>query len=117
MPIPARALLSLLSLLLAPGLCWAAAPPSSERASLPEAALFRLGSTQYRGDGVAGDAALSPDGKLLAVTERSGVRLWDLASGRLVRSLEFAKPDVVDRVYFSPDGKVIAAVTPRAVHV
>ncbi|HEY5316169.1 MAG TPA: WD40 repeat domain-containing protein, partial [Pirellulales bacterium] len=56
----------------------------------------------------------SPDGKLLAsgggAPSRSGeLKLWDLASGKLVRSLGDAHSDTVLGVRFSPDGQLLAS--------
>jgi RNA polymerase sigma factor (sigma-70 family) len=54
--------------------------------------------------------AVTPDGKALATAcEYGGIRLWDLAGGRLLASL----PEAVGpghRLAFSPDGKVLATV-------
>ena len=56
---------------------------------------------------------LSPDGKLLATgggePSRSGeVKLWEIASGRLVRSWDTLHSDTVFAVRFSPDGSRLA---------
>jgi WD40 repeat protein len=56
----------------------------------------------------------SPDGKLLAsgggAPSRSGeLKLWDVASGKLVRSLPDAHSDTVLGVRFSPDGQLLAS--------
>ncbi|WP_435005268.1 c-type cytochrome domain-containing protein [Tundrisphaera lichenicola] len=55
----------------------------------------------------------SPDGKLMATgggePSRSGeVKIWDVASGDLVRSLETLHTDTVFAVRFSPDGSKLA---------
>lgn len=51
-------------------------------------------------------AAFSPDGKSLAVHNRSKVILWDLASGR--ERVAFALPEAANAMAFSPDGKTVA---------
>jgi WD40 repeat protein/serine/threonine protein kinase len=58
--------------------------------------------------------AFSPDGKLLASSDRSTVKLWDLATGKSVRSLN--APDVY-RLAFSPDSKALATVGRQRVWV
>lgn len=52
--------------------------------------------------------ALSPDSKLLAsIHDDYAVRLWETATGKLVR--EYAEPDDVGSIAFSPDGKLLAS--------
>ncbi|MCI0455899.1 MAG: sigma-70 family RNA polymerase sigma factor [Gemmataceae bacterium] len=68
-----------------------------------------LKTPAYRGESVM----FSPDGKWLAdcSDDRPTVRVWDVASGRLLHRLEL--PDHAyywhRRAVFSPDGKVLAA--------
>ncbi len=53
--------------------------------------------------------AFSPDGKLLASGSfEETVKLWDVASGQLVRSLMGRHTLDVRSVAFSPDGKLLA---------
>jgi WD40 repeat protein len=53
--------------------------------------------------------AFSPDGQLLAPGfDDDTIKLWDVANGRLVRTLE-GHTDVVLSVAFSPDGKILAS--------
>jgi WD40 repeat protein len=76
---------------------------------LPPFALFRTGSLRDQHD-VAGPLSFSPDGQLLAATERdaASIRLWDAATGKKIRSL----PGHSRRVWcfcFSADGKSLAS--------
>jgi WD40 repeat protein len=54
--------------------------------------------------------AISPDGKLVAIGERSAVRVWDMATGRLLRPLGSGKPYDSGgfSLTFSPDGLLLA---------
>jgi WD40 repeat protein len=54
--------------------------------------------------------APSPDSTLLASTDGESVKLWKLSDGSLVGNLPVGvKRDLMNRVSFSPDGKLIAA--------
>src|SRR2546421_138757 len=66
-----------------------AAEPPRPRADaqgdpLPAAALARLGTGRLRVEGFGMSTTLSPDGKLLAVRGREGLRLLDPATGKEV---------------------------------
>ena len=58
----------------------------------------------------AGAVAVSPDGKLVATTDRNGeVHLWDAATAKLQRTLDIGDAWWAYRVVFSRDGTRIAA--------
>jgi sugar lactone lactonase YvrE len=60
-------------------------------------------------------AAVSPDGKWLASTGGSDIRLWDAATGKLHREIE-ANPSVWS-LAFSPDSKTLASGGNGIVHL
>jgi RNA polymerase sigma factor (sigma-70 family) len=81
---------------------------------LPPGALLRLGTVRFRhGLGVY-SVAYSPDGRLIASTGGDGaVRLWDAATGRLVREVARRPQREATFAVFSPDGKLLALGGPQ----
>jgi WD40 repeat protein len=60
---------------------------------------------------LGGCLAFSPDGKLLATeNEDHTIRLWDRASGKVIRQFRGHR-DSVSAVVFSPDGKLLASAS------
>ncbi|HVF10544.1 MAG TPA: hypothetical protein VNA16_07070, partial [Abditibacteriaceae bacterium] len=55
--------------------------------------------------------AFSPDGKTLASGDGLDARLWDVKTGKLMRTL--TSPNRVFSVVFSPDGKTLASGGPN----
>src|SRR5436305_6864779 len=76
--------------------------------SLPEGALARLGTARFRG--WIRCFALSPDGKTLALGDPYTLRLFDVASGKELRTIRTGERFGSDALTFSPDGKVLAGM-------
>jgi WD40 repeat protein len=75
---------------------------------LPEGAVARLGPARFRLPLWGGRfACLSPDGKLLAATDRDYVRLLEVATGKVVRHLP---GNSGESLAFSPDGKSLVSM-------
>jgi WD40 repeat protein len=55
----------------------------------------------------ANRVAFSPDGKLIATGEDKAINLWDVTSGKLVRSRP-SRNDKITCMAFSPDSKILA---------
>jgi WD40 repeat protein len=85
-------------------------PPASEPAFL----LARLGDSRLRHPAPVRSLALSADGKLLAVTTKSGasVYLWDVDTARLVHELRIGNEQTayLTLVGFAPDAKRLLAI-------
>ncbi len=81
-------------------------------AELPDGRLrHRLRHKREQPDDDLTDLAFSPGGALLATAGRDGnVRLWDLAAGRVVRTLG-GHPGGALCVAFSPDGTTLASTS------
>jgi len=70
---------------------------------LPDGAFARLGTARFRALGYA--AALSPDGKTLAVcTDCDAIGLLDTATGREVRRIQLPGVCRIAQLVFAPDG-------------
>ena len=102
-----KAILGLLLVAL-PVLAAPAGDPPVQAEKLPEGALFRIGSPRLRhGRAAVICVALSPDGKVLASVGNDQLgKLWDLATGKLLRELK-GHTGGVQGVAFTPDGKQV----------
>jgi WD40 repeat protein len=91
----------------------AAEPPrfDAQGDPLPAEALARLGTLRFKHGGTIVVLSLSADGKLLATgADDNVIRLWDVASGKLLR--RFEKLSAAGAAYslaLAPDGKSLAA--------
>ena len=64
------------------------------------------------GTGQVISVAFSPDGTTLAASDSSGdIRIWDLATASVVRTLAASRSGPVTAVAFSPDGRTVAAAS------
>src|SRR5438477_1652306 len=72
---------------------------------LPDGAIARLGTLRFR---PGGRCFLHPDGKKLLTSDGSRLHVWDLASGRLLRTIVHGGQMFFD-LRVSSDGKLFAA--------
>src|SRR5713226_2188846 len=79
---------------------------------LPEGAILRIGNTRFRAGEPMAYPVVSPDGKLLAAAGSRSIYVWDLQTGRIVRSFRAQVPRLPysssSVLAFSPDGKQLA---------
>ena len=76
---------------------------------VPAGAVARLGSVRFRNDGTLSTLSFSADGRtLLTVSNESTMRLWETATGRLLReSRPVIRGISVQAAALSPDGRLI----------
>jgi WD40 repeat protein len=86
---------------------------------LPPGALARLGSARLRCEGGRAALAFAPDGQTLALgtagNEGTAIRLIDLATGKELRRIRDYE-GWIERLAFSPDGKLLAGSAGEAVY-
>lgn len=58
--------------------------------------------------------ACSPDGRTVAIAERVGVRLWDMATGKEISRLSSETRNWYYEIIFSPDGNSLATINSNA---
>jgi WD40 repeat protein len=74
---------------------------------LPQRGLVRLGTQRFRGAGES--LAISPDGKTIAAVG-SSVRLFDAATGAVLKDIPFASDNYTRQIAYSQDGKRLALI-------
>jgi WD40 repeat protein len=107
-----RPLLLVLALLAVGPTPAAAAPPRYDDFGdlLPPGAVARIGTVRLRQSSEVCVVTWSPNGKLLATGgRRDGVRLWDAATGKLVRLLPAKVGQGVFYTCFSPDSTLLVS--------
>jgi len=70
---------------------------------------LRLGGGDAASRGMMDGIVFSPDGKLLASIQGDLVRLWDPATGKVVRTIDKG----IVSIAFSPDGTHLAGTQPK----
>ena len=82
MAVPARSILAILFVLTLSATTSFGAPPEIPR---PEGMIRKIGTARFRAAGQVHEIGVSPGGDLLIAQNVGGeVRIWDIASGRLV---------------------------------
>lgn len=77
---------------------------------LPPGAIARLGTVRLRHSGRVNVVAFAPDGTaLISGDEKGEMRLWDPATGKLLRTFVDPLHHCVGALAFSPDGKWFAS--------
>jgi WD40 repeat protein len=77
---------------------------------LPKYARARLGNTRFHNGDSVNQVLYTPDGKsMVAVGRSSPVRVWDSATGRIIREIGAAGINYQE-IALSPDGKTLATV-------
>jgi WD40 repeat protein len=80
---------------------------------LPNGAIARLGTLRFRLGGSVKRAALSPHGKVFAVSEGSAIRLCDPTTGRELHRLAAQ----ADELVFAPDSRLLASRSNSDIHL
>src|SRR5580700_4115151 len=73
--------------------------------ALPSGAVARIGSARLAGS--AREIAYSPDGKYV-FSAFDSIRVWNAATGQLIREMARTPGSVVHTLAISPDGRLVA---------
>jgi WD40 repeat protein len=69
-------------------------------------------ATLTRFNNLINTLAISPDGQTLASGDNIGViKLWDLSTGKLIRTIPAAHSNTVTKIAFTPDGKTLVSAS------
>ncbi len=68
-------------------------------------------------DKAAWGLALAPDGKTLLSVVENTARLWDVATGKVVRPFRAQQGSLGGSIVYSPDGKTVAATEENLIHL
>ena len=78
---------------------------------LPEGAISQLGTARYRHMEWGKSFHFADSKRLISFAERGGARVWDVATGKLLRKIGSGDPYVHHRCSTTPDGKSLAMLT------
>ncbi len=77
---------------------------------LPEGAVARLGTLRLRHNGIISGVVFSPDSKILvSIASDEAIRLWNFATGDLIREFTVPLQESTLCAAFSPDGSKLAS--------
>src|SRR5262249_18451102 len=84
-------------------------PPARLGAPLPAEALARLGTVRFRHGDTIRSLAFTPDGREIVSHGEDGIRIWDAATGREVRSVLRAADGWISGAALTRHGQAIVS--------
>jgi WD40 repeat protein len=91
-------------------------PQESGDDAPPKGAVMRLGTTRLRDFSFLLSAAVSADGKIIAIPENTGIRVSEVATGKTIRKIQ-CTAQIKNPIVISADGRVMAAALPSGLVV